>query len=209
MDEPRRKRGRPTVGKRVPLGLRVTPELKKRLDAAAEQSGRSQSQEAEFRLERSFDRGDLLAEVLSLHYGNELAGILMLLGGAMDVAYCVHPITRSWTWAAHPVDYDEAVQAAVAILEALRPRELPASGDRAWPTLPSGIGVKIAKRLIKEVRGDSDTTEPDAEERARIRSLLGPIAARLSDRKQGGADEGEHNSSGTKKLAAKVRRRAK
>jgi hypothetical protein len=82
--EPRRPRGRPTVGERVPLGLRVTPELKRRLDAAAEQSGRSQSQEAEFRLERTFDRENLLPQVLSLAYRSQLAGVLMLLGAGME-----------------------------------------------------------------------------------------------------------------------------
>ena len=52
--------GRPTkfpnAGERVPLGLRVTPDIKLKLDAAAEKNGRSQSQEAEFRLEQSFGR---------------------------------------------------------------------------------------------------------------------------------------------------------
>lgn len=43
------------MGERVPLGLRVTADLKRKLDAAAEASGRSQSQEAEFRLENSFN----------------------------------------------------------------------------------------------------------------------------------------------------------
>ena len=63
--------GRPTkapkAGDRVSLGLRVTAEIKSRLDAAAMISGRSQSQEAELRLEQSF-RDDgieaLLQEVL-------------------------------------------------------------------------------------------------------------------------------------------------
>ena len=49
--------GRPTKppkpGERVPLGLRVTPEMKERLEAAAIKNGRSLSQEAELRLERS------------------------------------------------------------------------------------------------------------------------------------------------------------
>jgi hypothetical protein len=49
-----RPRRTPKPGERVVLGLRVTPDLKHQLDAAAELSGRSQSQEAEFRLERSF-----------------------------------------------------------------------------------------------------------------------------------------------------------
>jgi hypothetical protein len=53
-----KKRGRPTKaptpGERVSLGLRVTADMKGRLDRAAAENGRSQSQEAEYRLERSF-----------------------------------------------------------------------------------------------------------------------------------------------------------
>ena len=51
---PGRPRIEPAEGERVQLSFRVTPELKRRLTAAADKSGRSQSQEAEFRLERSF-----------------------------------------------------------------------------------------------------------------------------------------------------------
>ncbi len=50
--------GRPTkpgtAGQRNSLGLRVTAEIKRKLEAAALKSGRSQSQEAEFRIEQSF-----------------------------------------------------------------------------------------------------------------------------------------------------------
>jgi hypothetical protein len=73
----------PEPGERFQIGVRVTPELKRRLDAAAEQSGRSQSQEAELRLERSFDRTDLLPQVLTLAYGDEIAADLMRLGARM------------------------------------------------------------------------------------------------------------------------------
>ena len=62
--------GRPkTPGKvdeRVHLGFRVTPQLKERLEQTAKNLGRSQSQEAEMRLERSFDRADLLAEIIAM-----------------------------------------------------------------------------------------------------------------------------------------------
>jgi hypothetical protein len=44
----------PEPGERVHLGFRVTPDMKNRVEAAAAASGRSISQEAEFRLERSF-----------------------------------------------------------------------------------------------------------------------------------------------------------
>jgi TraY domain-containing protein len=58
-------RGRPSLGERVPLGLRVTLDTKARLDAAARYSGRSLSQEAELRLEQSFD-SDRLSRIEGL-----------------------------------------------------------------------------------------------------------------------------------------------
>src|SRR5262249_40790251 len=90
MDQPRRKFGAPPKreaepGERFQLGIRVTAELKGKLDAAAEQSGRSQSQEAELRLEHTFDRQGLLSEVLTLAYGKRAADDLMLLGATMTM----------------------------------------------------------------------------------------------------------------------------
>jgi hypothetical protein len=49
-----RKAQRAEPGVRVSLGLKVTPDIKNALDAAAKKNGRTQSQEAEARLERSF-----------------------------------------------------------------------------------------------------------------------------------------------------------
>jgi hypothetical protein len=53
-----RRTGRPTKppppGKRASLGLKVTAEIKQKIEAAAQANGRTQSQEAESRLERSF-----------------------------------------------------------------------------------------------------------------------------------------------------------
>jgi len=62
-----RPRRDPLPGERVPLGLRVTPQMKKMLEAAADASGRSQSQEAEHRLEMAFRDAPLeamLSEIL-------------------------------------------------------------------------------------------------------------------------------------------------
>jgi hypothetical protein len=56
---PGRPTKKPKAGERVPLGLRVTADIKRKLDGAAEKAGRSQSQEAELRLERSFDHDDI------------------------------------------------------------------------------------------------------------------------------------------------------
>ncbi len=44
----------PQDGKRHPLNMRTTKELREKIERAAAQSGRSLVQEVEFRLERSF-----------------------------------------------------------------------------------------------------------------------------------------------------------
>jgi len=129
--------------------LRVTPEAKARLDAAAKHSGRSQSQEAEFRLEQSFDyRG--LRDGLSNVFGAELAGLVMMVGLAMLNA----TLHQYWTqsdflegddkltgWADDPTAYDQGVQAANLILEAYRP-----SGEVLKPNNPPS--EKVVKDLI-------------------------------------------------------------
>jgi hypothetical protein len=67
-DNPKRV-GRPTKppreGERVPLGFRITPDLKLKLEDAARKSGRSQSQEAEFRLESTFQHDEQLGRLMS------------------------------------------------------------------------------------------------------------------------------------------------
>jgi len=75
--------GRPTkppkAGQRVPLGLRVTPEMKKRLEKAATKKGRSLSQEAELRLERSLD----LSRHLMIAQGDRWAPVLIYKGNLL------------------------------------------------------------------------------------------------------------------------------
>jgi hypothetical protein len=85
MNEDKRRPGRPVKpavagGKRPTVSLMVTAEIKNRLDAAARANGRTQSQEAEVRLEQSFRSQDLLPQVLDLAYSRPDAGFLMLLG---------------------------------------------------------------------------------------------------------------------------------
>lgn len=54
------------LGERMALGLRVTAEAKAKLEKAADESGRSQSQEAEARLERTFRDDEVLAELRAI-----------------------------------------------------------------------------------------------------------------------------------------------
>jgi hypothetical protein len=80
--------GRPFVkaaaGTRVSLGLKVTSETKRLIESAAEASGRTQSQEAEYRICQSFDRDrehlKLMGSILSL-----------LTTGEREIAFSVGP----------------------------------------------------------------------------------------------------------------------
>jgi len=72
-----RKTPMPHEGARVHLGFRVTPELKRRLEEMATRTGRSQSQEAERRLEMSFEWERALGgfEEWKTKHGEELKAI--------------------------------------------------------------------------------------------------------------------------------------
>src|SRR5262245_19190577 len=135
----------PQAGQRVSLGLKVTPEVKTRLDLAARHTGRTQSQEAELRLERSFEREDLLSEVLALHFGRQLAGILIAVGLGMDGAGRLkqtNPFERDWMDKRDR--FDHAFRAAVALLDAMRPAgPVPANHKDARDP-----GVWFAEQLI-------------------------------------------------------------
>ncbi len=132
MSEKKRKPGRPgrprTVGERVPLGLRVTPELKAKLDSAANDSGRSQSQEAELRLEQSLRSEGALYDALDLAYGSELTAIILTLARALHFSGTRSAFVSKYTeegiekWMSNPYAFDQAISAANVVLEAFRPQ---------------------------------------------------------------------------------------
>jgi hypothetical protein len=150
-------------GERVALSLRMTPALKRRLDAMAERGGRSQSQQAEFMLERSFERHGLLAEALSLSYGSRTAGFLMMLGRLMQLAASTEgplgPGALHYDWTENPSSAALGVVAAV-IDGLLVP---PKKGSDTIPRLIAEMGrlvgsPKYARRIRDELlRGEIDT----------------------------------------------------
>jgi DNA end-binding protein Ku len=149
----------------------VTAELKRRLDTAADQSGRSQSQEAEFRLERSFDHQDLLSEALTLAYGRKFAGIIMALGFVMDGAARSRQMTKDWTQ--EPESFERAAQAAYTLLTAARPQATPPNPTSSDP------GWSFTNDFIEAIRGHKPDY-PAMEQAANIKRLLGPIAERMT-----------------------------
>jgi hypothetical protein len=182
--EPRNFGGRPPQrdpepGERVHLGIRVTPQLKERLEKTAAAIGRSQSQEAELRLERSFERQDLLPEVLGEAYPRPVAGLLLALGLVMTNAGLREYWARSMVfgfddrWMDDPTSFDEALQGVVALLNAARPRGTPDT-PKVFP------GIQFANAMIDAIQRDPPPGDPFATRHlSAIRLLLGPIAKRM------------------------------
>jgi hypothetical protein len=147
----RPRRRQPKPGERVSLGLRVTPRLKAALDQAAKDSGRSQSQEAEFRIEQSFRDEDRFIEALELAYGMELAALLLLLGDLMRYVGIPAAVLSSGkpeemlSWWNNAYAFSVAAAAAKRVLDRAAP-----SGEAA-PTDWSVEGQEKADRFIAEI----------------------------------------------------------
>jgi hypothetical protein len=175
----------PVPGTRHSLGLKVTADIKARLDKAARESGRTQSQEAEARLERSFDRADLLSEVLSLTYGRRLAGILIELGVVMQSAAHVlgyDPKVRE-DWALNVEALGAAQEAARTLLRLLKPTTRPAGEWDVHASVTRQIKAANAAveahmdLLAEEIR--KEKPHPVA---AAVFELLGPMATARAER---------------------------
>jgi hypothetical protein len=172
--------GRPTKppvqGERVQLGVQVNPDVKLRLEAEADRKSRSLSREAELRLERSFERQDLLPDVLGATYSPPLAGLLMALGLIMTHAGLREYWARSTTvgfndhWINDPTAFDEALRGAFALLNFARPAGLP---DK--PVVSPPPGVQFANAMIDALEGEPSLLAGVGA----IRALLGPITQRM------------------------------
>jgi len=166
--ERRNRGGRPIrtpelgTGERVGLSLRVTPECKARLDRAAQDSGRSLSQEAERLIEASLGKEELLSGVLQLAYGRQLAALLMTLGyvmrwiGRERALGATHSFDAMDRWLEVPYAAAEAISAAKRVLEGYRP-----AGDPKFPEEINGLpvappgetGVESADVLLRFLTG--------------------------------------------------------
>ena len=189
----------PKPATRVSLGLKVTADLKNQLDSAARASGRTQSQEAEKRLEQSFRDQALLNQVLELAYGKRLGGLLLLIGRAMFDAgrHSAFIATRKLkdveNWLDNAYGYDQAVQAAHKVLEVLRPKGDTSppnlqlsevvgsiegiSSDEMFDSLLKNFGVTVANGLFYALQGRATRESKDWAEP--VSEMLGPMVDRI------------------------------
>jgi hypothetical protein len=124
------------AGKRYPLNIRTTVEIRRYLESAAQSSGRSLAQEAELRIERSFHDQKLMIEALALTYGPELAAILQMMGEVMklrgqDAAFkATTTLEGAQNWWSNPYAFAQAKLAAEDLLDKIKP-----AGDPSPPSV--------------------------------------------------------------------------
>src|SRR5712692_9935443 len=126
----KRRKGRPPVPPEARRSRNFTfrsrEALHQQLGAAAKIAGRSISEEIEFRLERSFFEQRATIEALDLAYGKDLVRILLMVAEAMAVGpYAASTATHApedfGNWLNNPYAFAQAMQAAHAVLDALKP----------------------------------------------------------------------------------------
>src|SRR5215475_8042106 len=104
------RRGRPSapdaIRRRRMIGLRIREETRAILERDAARSGRSLSQEVEHRIEQTYERRELLREVLEARFGSHIAGYVLLFGLAMRD-------TATYVSGARTFDQDDQVQRRV------------------------------------------------------------------------------------------------
>ena len=179
------------------VGFRSPQSLKKKLEDAAARANRSLSSEAQFRLEESFRAEDGLLSALRFAYGDRVAGLVLLLGQALnDTGISCLPadasIENRKKWIEDPYAFDQAIRALNSILERVRP-----AGEIVIPEPPRGLektkhdilhalrthrGTSIANELGMALNGK----RPEWNDRwlATIADMLGPqLTAKLEPRR--------------------------
>ena len=142
----------PRKGVRNSLGLRVTAETKNRLEAATAASGRSQSQEAEFRLEQSFRKED---DGIAALGGSEQHALFRMMAAAAEIIE--NRTGKSWTsdW-----------KTSIAVRD-------------AWNALTTAILPRPPEEFLEAVQESAPVPpvppeRPDPREDESIRGLIRP-----------------------------------
>ncbi len=137
----------PEPGKRVSLGLKVTADIKRRIDGAAREKGRTQSQEAEFRLQQSFSEEDALL-------GPELRNVQLTMiaaffsAGSQAAAGKGHPEWKPSDWLK---DEDCYIAAMFEVLTSLLLRAPNANPDKIL-LMANEIRARVVQSLANQER---------------------------------------------------------
>jgi hypothetical protein len=175
------------------VGFRASKDLKEKLEAAAHNSARSLSSEAQFRLEQSFRDESTREGFAEMFYGEVGAGLLKVFGEAIQIVTILANTQSKVSpgkdeWLSSPAAFDAVDSAIRQILDRLRPAgdfdPIVNPGTIAVPGVPptTPVGIAIAEYLLRRIAADKrNTSDGLSRIGARLRAKLGdPAAARIS-----------------------------
>jgi len=183
----------PTPGERVSLGLKVTAEIKARLDAEARVTGKTQSRVAEALIERALGSEKLLPGLLEAAYGSEVAGLLLFLAACLRRTLFVaeSAVRQSGdspsSYLEHPWINQQIVQVLEQGLKYIRLSDAPTELDSLAALPPDqreyfyAYGSHSVRWALLTLLSD-DTAHTDLEPfTAEIRRYLEPTIARIEE----------------------------
>ena len=172
----------PGEGKKYPLSIRTTRELKAALVKASQASGRSMAQEMEHRLEQSLDDERHLADALELGFGRQAAGLMLLIGCVIKPLLSQRPARGRVSGLAGHRAFAEMTNAINALLELLDPRGEPQwlrdlTEDEGPAAVEAALGTALPIVFPDQLDDDNPVWSPT------IRAWLGDaVIARLQKR---------------------------
>jgi hypothetical protein len=191
----KRKPKPPTPRQKSTISIRVSPDLKRFLDRQSVANDRSLSAEAEFRLEKSQHDQDQAVLFAEAQYGRQLAAVLEVLGRAMRDAAVVASMKVRDPDGDEAYLFNQGIEAAATVLEAMRPRDSNPRGDLPVPLVVVGdpvpawvpselelrkvVGKMVANGII-EALGNPERGGDIGDWAAKKRERLGPIAKWLA-----------------------------
>jgi hypothetical protein len=174
------------VGRRtIQMNFRTEKSFQEQLQTAAKKNGVSVNKEMNERLKHSFDRQTDLFEDQELFAIMQMVALAMQRTGAHAAFYASFSNDPQF-WIDNAFGYDQAVQAAVRVLEAFRP-----AGDQSVPvprvSNPDGIISDLMKRLGKatadwvlaEIKAGKAHFDSAQEMTERLKNNLGRLADRI------------------------------
>ena len=167
------------TNKSAVFSTRLRKDTRDALTQAANQSGRSLSQEVEHRLRRSFDEDRRIDQVFG---DRSLFGLMRVIAAVIGARS-----TRAAKWADDPVAFDQAKHAIDLVLDAFRPPGDPTPPkDAEFPGLEELRPGMTAGQILFEIKNADDQLPLHGRDRAAIvKSDLGPKLVKRIDRQIG------------------------
>ena len=164
------------VADTVQLKIRVKEPLREQIEQSARERGLSLSAEIVDRLEKSFERQMSIQDIFG---SNQVFEIMKIIASTMNVigrtAYYQgnRVLDANSLWLSDPHAYNEAFEAAVTVLEAMRPPgEIVVPKAIAIPGGPTlsyrGIGARTAQANLEDIAASQNRADVSAKVRRAV-----------------------------------------